>query len=43
MMELFYAVSAILMIAGYIIAGVIIWQLIEAIYWIYCKVRGIDY
>lgn len=43
MMELFYAVSAILMIAGYIIAGVIIWQLIEGIYWIYCKMRGIDY
>jgi hypothetical protein len=43
MMELFYTLGALVMIAGYIIAGVIIWQLIEGIYWIYCKIKGIDY
>jgi len=43
MIEVIYALSALLMIAGYILAGVALWAIVEASYWIYCKVRGIDY
>ena len=43
MLEVIYTLSALLMIAGYIVAGVVLWKVVEAIYWVYCKVRGIDY
>jgi hypothetical protein len=43
MLEIIYTLGALLMIAGYILAGVALWAIVEASYWIYCKVRGIDY
>lgn len=43
MIEVIYALSALLTIAGYIIAGVALWLVIEASYFIYCKLRGIKY
>jgi len=43
MLEITYALGALLMIAGYILAGVAIWAMIEGIYFIYCKLRNIDY
>lgn len=43
MLEVIYALSALLTIAGYIIAGVALWLVVEAIHFIYCKLRGIDY
>jgi len=43
MLEVIYALGALLMIAGYILAGVALWAIVEVSYWIYCKLRGIDY
>jgi hypothetical protein len=43
MLEAIYSLSALLLIAGYIIAGVALWQIVELVYRIYCKVRGIEY
>lgn len=43
MLEAIYALGALLMIAGYLIAGVALWAIVEASYWVYCKVRGIKY
>ncbi len=43
MIEVIYALSALLMIAGYILAGVALWAIVEAIYFIYCKMRGVKY
>jgi len=43
MLEITYALGALLMIAGYILAGVAIWAIIEGIYFIYCQLRGIKY
>ena len=43
MLEVMYLLSALLAIAGYILAGVAIWLTVEAIHFIYCKVRRIDY
>ncbi len=43
MLEAIYALGALVMIAGYILAGVALWLTVEAVYWVYCKVRGIDY
>jgi hypothetical protein len=43
MSEIIYTLGALLMIAGYILAGVALWAIVEAIYFIYCKLRKIDY
>jgi hypothetical protein len=43
MLEIIYTLGALLMIAGYILAGVALWLTVEAIYFIYCKLRGIKY
>jgi hypothetical protein len=43
MLEVMYLLSALLAIAGYILAGVALWLTVEAIHFIYCKVRGINY
>lgn len=43
MLEIIYALGALVMIAGYILAGVALWLLVEAIHFIYCKLRRIDY
>jgi hypothetical protein len=43
MLEAIYALGALLMIAGYILAGLALWLVIEASYRIYCKLRNIDY
>lgn len=42
-MEAIYTLGALLMIAGYILAGVALWLTVEAIHFIYCKLRGIKY
>ena len=43
MSEVIYTLGALLMIAGYILAGVALWAIVELIYRVYCKVRGIEY
>lgn len=43
MLEAIYALGALLMIAGYILAGCALWLVVEASYYVYCKVRGIKY
>ena len=43
MLEIIYALGALLMIAGYILAGVALWAIVEATYYLYCKLRKIDY
>lgn len=43
MIEVMYLLSALLAIAGYILAGVAIWLTVEAIHFIYYKMRRIDY
>jgi len=43
MLEIIYALGALVMIAGYILAGIALWLVVEAIYFIYCKIRKIDY
>jgi hypothetical protein len=43
MMEVIYTLSVLLMVAGYILAGIALWAIVEAIYWLYCKIKKIDY
>jgi len=43
MLEIIYALGALVMIAGYILAGVALWAIVEVIFFIYCKLRKIDY
>lgn len=43
MLEVIYTLGALVMIAGYILAGIALWLIVELVYWVYCKVRGIDY
>jgi hypothetical protein len=38
-----YLLSVLLGLAAYAVAGVALWAGVEGIYWIYCKVKGIDY
>lgn len=41
--SLAYLLSVLLAIAGYAIAGLILWQGVELAYRIYCKIKGIKY
>jgi hypothetical protein len=41
--SLAYLLSVLLAIAGYAIAGLILWQGVELVYRIYCKIKGIKY
>lgn len=43
MLEIIYALGALLMIAGYILAGVALWAIVEISFRLYCKLRRIDY
>ena len=43
MSELLYLLSVLLSLAAYAVAGVLLWAGVEAVYFIYCKVRGIKY
>lgn len=43
MSELFYALSVLVALAGCFLAGCALWAVIEAVYFIYCKVRGVKY
>lgn len=43
MIEVMYILSVLLAISIYAIAGVILWQGVELVYRIYCKIKGIDY
>jgi len=38
-----YLLSSLLALAAYAVAGVALWAAVEAVYWIYCKVKGIEY
>jgi hypothetical protein len=41
--SLMYLLSVLLGLAAYAVAGVALWGAVEGIYWIYCKVKGVDY
>jgi fucose permease len=43
MSELSYLLGVLLSLAAYAVAAVAIWAAVEAGYWVYCKVKGIDY
>jgi len=43
MSELSYLLSVLLGLAAYIMAGALLWAGVEAVYFIYCKVRGVKY
>jgi hypothetical protein len=43
MSEVFYALSVFYALAGIALAGCLLWAGVEAVYFIYCKVRGIKY
>lgn len=43
MSELAYLLSVLLFLAAYALAGVLLWVVIEGGYFIYCKLRGIEY
>jgi hypothetical protein len=38
-----YLLSVLLALAAYAAAGVLLWVVIEGGYFIYCKLRGIEY
>jgi len=41
--SLMYLLSSLLALAAYAVAGVALWCAVEAVYFIYCKIRGIKY
>ncbi len=43
MKDLAYIFSIFGALALYAVAGLLIWQVIEGAYWIYCKATGRDY
>lgn len=43
MSELIYLLMALLSLAAYAVAGVLLWAAVEGVYWIYCKIRGREY
>ena len=40
MSEFFYLLSILLALTAYAVAGWAVWQVVEGVYWIYCKVTG---
>ena len=38
-----YLLSVLLSLAAYALAGVALWAIVEGGYFIYCKLRGIEY
>lgn len=43
MSEVLYLGSVLLALGLYALAGVAMWAVVEAGYWIYCKITGKDY
>ena len=43
MSEVLYLGWVLVVIGAYIFAGWLLWQVVEAGYWLYCKVTGRDY
>lgn len=43
MSELLYLLSVLLAIAAYILAGVLLWVIVEGIWWIVAKLTGKEY
>lgn len=43
MSELMYLLMGLLTVAAYIVGGWLLWQAVEGVYWVYCKVKGKDY
>jgi len=43
MSDLIYLLSVLLSLAAYALAGVALWLIVEGGYFIYCKLRGIEY
>lgn len=43
MSDLIYLLSVLLSIGVYFAAAVLLWVVVEAVYWIYCKVTGRRY
>jgi fucose permease len=43
MSELAYFGSVLLAIGAYAVGGWLLWQAVEGVYWVYCKMTGKDY
>ena len=43
MHDIAYLLSALLAIAAYAVAGVLLWAAVEGIYYVWCKVTGREY
>ena len=43
MSDILYLVSVLLSIGVYITAAALLWVVVEAVYWIYCKATGRKY
>ena len=43
MSELAYLGSVLLAIGAYAFIGWALWQVVEGVYWVYCKITGKDY
>lgn len=41
--EVLYLGWVLAVIGAYAFAGWLLWQVVEGVYWIYCKVTGKDY
>lgn len=43
MSDLIYLLSVLVSLGVYVVGAVIVWAVIEGIYWIYCKATGRQY
>jgi hypothetical protein len=43
MESVMYLLSALLAVAAYAVAGVLLWAAVEGIYYVWCKVTGREY
>jgi fucose permease len=43
MSELAYLGSILLAVAAYIVGAWLLWQVVEGVYWVYCKITGKEY
>lgn len=43
MSEITYFLSVMLALGAYAVIGWALWQVVEGVYWIYCKITGKDY
>ena len=43
MNDLFYVLSTLMSVALYIVGAWALWQVVEGVYWVYCKVTNKDF